>query len=106
MRAVSTTTYRNSLRSDRQHQTVASFMDQELVKRVPGVTPLTAAEFAAINYLHSFPDRDILQITAPIHVDVKMRGGVTHRFQVWVRAPNPKRCGASWTVSAERRYTN
>lgn len=100
------TTYRNSLRSDREHQTVASFMGQELVKRVPGGSPVSSAEFAAVNYLHSFSDSEIRQITAPIHVDVKMRGGITHRFQVWVRARNPKRCGASWTVSAERRYTS
>ena len=107
-------TPRNSLHSDRRFDTVTYFAGQRLEYEAPGLTPWAAGEFAAINYLRSFSQLDILSIRESIVVHVrsktpemvekgKKRSEVFPHtvVNVHVQAPDPKKsAGPMWTVSA------
>jgi hypothetical protein len=89
---------------DTEYETVARIMGQELVARVPGRNPSTAAEFAAINLLRSFSANEIRQMKRPIAVDVigEPRGGKGLAcFNVRVSPSSEKQnVNPSWSVSA------
>jgi hypothetical protein len=93
---------RNSLAVDREFSTLSHFMGQELTATVPGRDPIAASEFAALNLLRSFSSQEILFITSPIHVWVKLKGGAVKAFDVWVKHPEGGRVEPSWSVQSYR----